>query len=84
MAGIIAGSVAGWSPIERPHDDDDLGAYSRPRAKSDLDARTEAPIPPTTAPDETPFTTDSSTTRVDENVPADTPASNTQLDPPKS
>ena len=33
MAGIIAGSVAGWSPIERPHDEAGWG-----RGRADLES----------------------------------------------
>ncbi|KAF2722634.1 calcium-translocating P-type ATPase [Polychaeton citri CBS 116435] len=36
MAGIIAGSIAGWSPIERGHGDNDSLKFSRERSKSDL------------------------------------------------
>lgn len=39
MAGIIAGSVAGWSPIERTSADNDNMGFPRSRAKSDLETR---------------------------------------------
>lgn len=39
MAGIIAGSVAGWSPIERGHGDNDSIRFSRSRGRSDLESR---------------------------------------------
>jgi Ca2+-transporting ATPase len=84
MAGIIAGSVAGWSPIERTHGDDEFAAFPRPRAKSDLDSRADAPIRPPTAHDEAPIATDSATTtRVDEIAPANTLAPTTTPDPRK-
>jgi len=35
MAGIIAGSIGGWSPIDRPRDNESL-KFSRDRSKSDL------------------------------------------------
>lgn len=43
MAGIIAGSVAGWSPIERPHGDNDTTPFPRPEPKSDSDAKDGKP-----------------------------------------
>lgn len=39
MAGIIAGSVAGWSPIERGHGDNDSVRFSRSQGRSDLESR---------------------------------------------
>jgi Ca2+-transporting ATPase len=39
MAGIIAGSVAGWSPIERGHGEEDSLKFSRERGKSDVSSR---------------------------------------------
>ncbi|ORY19018.1 hypothetical protein BCR34DRAFT_595845 [Clohesyomyces aquaticus] len=39
MAGIVAGSVAGWSPIDRGHGDADSMKFSRNRSKSDLEAQ---------------------------------------------
>lgn len=36
MAGIIAGSIGGWSPIDRAHGDADSLRFSRARSKSDL------------------------------------------------
>lgn len=43
MAGIIAGSVAGWSPIERPHDDAGWG-----RGRADLEATPGVELHPAT------------------------------------
>jgi P-type Ca2+ transporter type 2C len=39
MAGIIAGSVAGWSPIERGYGDNDSIRFSHSRGRSDLESR---------------------------------------------
>lgn len=52
MAGIIAGSVAGWSPIERGHGDDDSVKFSRTRARSELEGRDDIEIHPDTAADD--------------------------------
>lgn len=35
-AGFMAGSIGGWSPIERSHGDDDSMKFSRARSRSDL------------------------------------------------
>lgn len=50
MAGIIAGSIAGWSPIERGHGDNDSLKFARARSKSDLSREVE--IHPDTKPDD--------------------------------
>jgi Ca2+-transporting ATPase len=50
MAGIIAGSVAGWSPIERNSGDDDTLGFPRSRARSELEARDDVVVHPDTAP----------------------------------
>ncbi|KAL3420726.1 calcium p-type atpase [Phlyctema vagabunda] len=53
MAGIIAGSVAGWSPIERGHGDNDSIKFSRsPLRKSDLESREDVEIHPDTKPND--------------------------------
>jgi len=44
MAGIIAGSVAGWSPVERSYGDNDSMRFSRPRGQSDLENRGDVEI----------------------------------------
>lgn len=49
MAGIIAGSVAGWSPIERGHGDNDSVKFSRTRGRSELEGRDDIEIHPDTA-----------------------------------
>lgn len=52
MAGIIAGSVAGWSPIERNHGDNDSLRFSRARGRSDVSSRDGAEAPPQTKSDD--------------------------------
>jgi Ca2+-transporting ATPase len=47
MAGIVAGSIAGWSPIDRGHGDDDSMKF-RPRSKSDLEAQDGIELHPDT------------------------------------
>ena len=49
MAGIIAGSVAGWSPIERNHSDNDA-LFSRATGRSQLENSEEVEIHPATKP----------------------------------
>jgi P-type Ca2+ transporter type 2C len=84
MAGIIAGSVAGWSPIERPHDDNDSMAFPRPRAKSDLDTRGDATARPATAHDSAPIKANNAPiSQVQEITAADAPESSTRLNAPK-
>ena len=72
MAGIIAGSVAGWSPIERPHSDNDSMAFPRPRARSDADTRGEIVARPATAHNGATITSDNrSTSQVAEDTTSD-------------
>jgi len=53
MAGIIAGSVAGWSPIERNHEDGDSMKFARgSRGRAELEERDGVEIHPATAPDD--------------------------------
>jgi len=52
MAGIIAGSVAGWSPIERGHGDNESVRVSRSRGRSSLDTRDGVEIHPASKPDD--------------------------------
>lgn len=49
MAGIIAGSIAGWSPIERGHGDNDSIRFSPSRGRSELEGREDVEIHPGTA-----------------------------------
>ena len=48
MAGIVAGSVAGWSPIDRPGGDNDSLKFSRNRSRSDLEAQEGIEVHPDT------------------------------------
>jgi Ca2+-transporting ATPase len=52
MAGIIAGSVAGWSPIERSYGDNDSMRFSRSRGRSELEGRDDVEIHPGTKADD--------------------------------
>ncbi|KZF26326.1 P-type calcium ATPase [Xylona heveae TC161] len=53
MAGIIAGSVAGWSPIERSAaSDDGIPKFTRSRARSDLESQEGVEVHPSTKPDD--------------------------------
>ncbi|KAF1956021.1 calcium transporting P-type ATPase-like protein [Byssothecium circinans] len=47
MAGIVAGSVAGWSPIDRQGEDDSL-KFGRKRSRSDLEAQEGIDVHPDT------------------------------------
>lgn len=59
MAGIIAGSVAGWSPIERTnHDGEDVIGFSRGNARAELDARDDIETHPGTNPQDPIITED--------------------------
>jgi P-type Ca2+ transporter type 2C len=84
MAGIIAGSVAGWSPIERTQGDSDSMPFSRPRAKSDLETRGEAVTHPATSLADTTITANSTPiSQVDEITPAPIRAGGANPSPPK-
>ena len=48
MAGIVAGSVAGWSPIDRQHGENDSLKFARNRSKSDLEAQDGVDVHPDT------------------------------------
>lgn len=48
MAGIVAGSVAGWSPIDRPGGDNDSLKFSRDRSRSDLEGQEGIEVHPDT------------------------------------
>jgi Ca2+-transporting ATPase len=52
MAGIIAGSIAGWSPIERNYNDNDSMRFSRNNARSELESRDDIEIHPDTKSDD--------------------------------
>ncbi|KAI9722349.1 MAG: hypothetical protein M1812_001821 [Candelaria pacifica] len=49
MAGVVAGSIAGWSPIERREGDE---GFSRSSARSDLEAQEGTEIHPGTEPND--------------------------------
>ena len=51
MAGIIAGSIAGWSPIERNYENDSM-PFSRSRGRAELEANDNIEIHPDTNPDD--------------------------------
>jgi Ca2+-transporting ATPase len=48
MAGIVAGSIAGWSPIDRAGGDGDSLKFGRNRSKSDLEAQEGIEVHPDT------------------------------------
>jgi len=52
MAGIIAGSVAGWSPIERGYGDNESTRFFGSRGRSDLESRESVEVHPSTRPDD--------------------------------
>ncbi|KAJ5166831.1 ATPase P-type K/Mg/Cd/Cu/Zn/Na/Ca/Na/H-transporter [Penicillium canariense] len=52
MAGIVAGSIAGWSPIERNHDEADSIMFSTSAVHGGLDQQQGIEIHPDTAPDD--------------------------------
>jgi Ca2+-transporting ATPase len=58
MAGIIAGSVAGWSPIERNYNESDAMGFTRSRGRSELEQSDEVEIHPDTKPDDPVITED--------------------------
>jgi len=52
MAGIVAGSIGGWSPIDRAIGDNDSLKFSRKASKSDLEAQEGIEMHPDTKPNE--------------------------------
>lgn len=52
-AGTVAGSIAGWSPIERREGDDDSLKFSRQRGKSDLEVQEGIEVHEHTRPNDT-------------------------------
>lgn len=80
MAGIIAGSVAGWSPIERGYGDNDSMKFSRARGRSELEGREDIEIHPGTASDdpiviENPHNLDAPPSQIESITPAQAPKS---------
>ncbi|KAL8722536.1 MAG: hypothetical protein Q9225_001004 [Loekoesia sp. 1 TL-2023] len=51
MAGIVAGSVAGWSPIGR-REDETTGGFSESRGRSELESREGVEVHPNTSADD--------------------------------
>ncbi|CZT43099.1 probable putative calcium P-type ATPase NCA-2 [Rhynchosporium secalis] len=58
MAGIIAGSIAGWSPVERGYGDNDSMRFSRSQGRSELESRDDVEIHPDTKQDDPIITED--------------------------
>ncbi|KAF2009950.1 calcium transporting P-type ATPase-like protein [Aaosphaeria arxii CBS 175.79] len=52
MAGIVAGSVAGWSPIDRHGGENESLKFGRTRSKSDLEAQEGIEVHPDTKPND--------------------------------
>ncbi|KAG4440905.1 hypothetical protein IFR05_003595 [Cadophora sp. M221] len=52
MAGIIAGSIAGWSPIERGYGDNESMRFSRSQGRSELESRDDVEVHPDTKQDD--------------------------------
>jgi len=87
MAGIIAGSVAGWSPIERGHGDNDSIRFSRSQGRHELESREGVEVHPATKPDdpvivEEPQSYDDPPSQVEEITPAQ--GADNSLRPPSS
>lgn len=85
MAGIIAGSVAGWSPIDRTSHDNESMRFSRSHGRSELESREGVEVHPATKPDdpivvEEPESLDAPPSQIPEITPA--PASGSSLSPP--
>lgn len=86
MAGIIAGSVAGWSPIDRSSHDGESTRFSRSHGRSELESRDGVEVHPATRPDDAvivqePENMDAAPSQIPEITPA--PASgSTSLAPP--
>lgn len=74
MAGIVAGSIAGWSPVERGHGEADSIKFSRSRGHAGLDQEEGIEIHPETREDD-PIIADYS---LSSNVP---PSQNPDLTP---
>lgn len=58
MAGIIAGSVAGWSPIERNYNDTDSMRFPRGNGRQELEQNPNVEIHPGTSPSDPVITED--------------------------
>jgi Ca2+-transporting ATPase len=88
MAGIIAGSVAGWSPIERNYNTEtESTRFARWNARTELESRDGVEVHPATKPDdqiitESPQNLDGPPSQIPEVTPAPTAQDN--LSPPQS
>jgi P-type Ca2+ transporter type 2C len=88
MAGIIAGSVAGWSPIERNYNSENESTrFARWNARTELESRDDVEIHPATRADdpiitERPYNLDGPRSQIPEVTP--TPAARDGLSPPRS
>ena len=82
MAGIVAGSVAGWSPIGR-RDDEGGSNFSEPRGRSNLEQQEGVEVHPGTSADD-PIITHHSPHNTDppSQIPESTPAFGQSLAPP--
>ncbi|RDL41841.1 putative calcium P-type ATPase NCA-2 [Venustampulla echinocandica] len=85
MAGIIAGSVAGWSPIERNYSDGDSIGFSRHNARAELESRDDVETHPGTNPQDPIITEDPRGLSVPPSQVEDvTPATTSGSSPPQS
>jgi Ca2+-transporting ATPase len=87
MAGIIAGSVAGWSPIERNYNDSDSMRFTRTNGRSELESKGDVEVHPDTKADdpiitENPHSLDLPPSQIPEVTPVQTGSES--LDPPDS
>jgi Ca2+-transporting ATPase len=88
MAGIIAGSVAGWSPIERNYNGEtESTRFARWNARTELESRDGVEVHPATKPDdpiitESPQNLDGPPSQIPEATPA--PTAQDSLSPPRS
>ncbi|KAI9804281.1 MAG: hypothetical protein M1833_007088 [Piccolia ochrophora] len=74
MAGIVAGSIAGWSPIDRGHEGGDQQAFSQARGRSSLQNESGIEIHPDTKPSDPVITNPAETATAPSQVPQMTPA----------
>ncbi|KAL2062935.1 hypothetical protein VTL71DRAFT_6007 [Oculimacula yallundae] len=89
MAGIIAGSIAGWSPIERGYGDNESMRFSRSQGRSELESRDDVEIHPDTKQDdpvitENPHSLGLPPSQVPEVSPAAASSSQDTSSPPKT
>lgn len=83
MAGIVAGSIGGWSPIGR-RDEEGSSRYSQTRDRSDLEGQEGLEIHPATDPQDPIVAADPTASHVPPSqVPGLTPAFGQSADPPE-